>query len=131
MSSPRVTVQGTRDDVLYVVDEARGIYCPQRFTEKFNFEDFTGIDKDDWDTVLEGPDEEFYWDAWTTICDNAVGVFDPTTFSLYGGKPGDGKRYVEYHIHQDGGIWLVPKGVCMCDEPSCENCHPDEEEDAA
>lgn len=132
MPKPIVTVHGERDDVLYVVDEARGVYCPQKFCEKFDFDDFTGIDRDDWDTVLDGPDEEFYWHCWATICRDAVGVFDPSTFSLYGGKVGDGKRFIKYTIYQDGGIFLVPEGVCMCGEKSCENCNPpEEEEDAA
>lgn len=113
---------GTRDDILIVVDGTRGIYAPQSFCEMFNFEDFDGIAKEDWDIVLAGPNaepaegdtENYYWDAWEEISGNANIVLDPATFTFHTDEKG---RLIRYYIWQDGDIWLVPVGLDPEDNP--------------
>lgn len=108
-NNPRVAdARGSRDDILLVVDSHHGQYGPQYFCEKFSFEDFCGtIDKEDWTTVLKGPEEEFYWEAWESIEQSAKLIINPHTmrYSIDGGN-------IEYFIHSsEGDIYLVPEGV--------------------
>ena len=53
-----------------LLSDHHGVYIPQRFAH--DFDRWSNIDQDDWDTVKLGPDEEYYWDAWTNILDNAT-----------------------------------------------------------
>ena len=87
-------------NTLLILDSNRGIYIPQAFALKFG--DFLGswsnVNQDDLDTLLEGPDHEWYWEAWQNICDNAE----------YMGSDG-----AKYSLYQDGDVWLVPEGMSM------------------
>ncbi len=49
-----------------VVDGHHGVYAPQFFVEMYE-DDLTGVDREDVKTVLAGPDEEWYWEAWDNI----------------------------------------------------------------
>jgi len=84
------------EPVLYLND-SRGIYLPQSFAEQTKRECVAGIDDETWTCLLDGPDEEWYWDAWDTVLNSAV-VTDPVT-------------HVSYHVHQDGDCWLIPFGM--------------------
>lgn len=79
--------------ILYLRD-ARGIYIPRDFARETFRHCVAGVTDDDWNTLLAGPDHEWYWDAWSDVCDNAT-VTSPET-----GK--------EYRIHLDGDCWLIP-----------------------
>lgn len=120
-AKPRqVTAMGNKDDILFVVDDHHGVYCPQVFCEKFEFEDFEGIEHEDWCTVLKGPNEEHYWEAWESILNNGTIVLDPSTMMFHGGQAG---RHIQYYIYQEGGISLIPEGVSIDgnDETDDEN----------
>lgn len=104
------TRAGTQDDILVVVNDSHGIYAPQVFCEKFSFHDFEGVDKEDWDIVLEGPEHEHYWDAWDNIMSRARIVLNPATLRY---EEGEGVDLVEYYIEQEGDIFLVPEGVSI------------------
>jgi hypothetical protein len=76
-------------------DGASGQYIPQRFANEVKRDAISGIDLADLDYLAEGPDQEWYWDTWITVCDNAA-VTDT-----------DG---TVYHLYQNGDLWLLPDG---------------------
>ena len=62
-----------------VINGSRGIYCPQSFVRKFKeeLENIGNVLVDEAIPVLElGPDQDFYWDCWEDIIDNAVIPFN-------------------------------------------------------
>jgi hypothetical protein len=79
------------------------VYIPQFFATSFIERDkyVTGVSQKDWEILEEGPNHEHYWEVWTEVLDKAV-VTD------WNG--------VVYSLHQDGDLWLVPKGMEWSDE---------------
>jgi len=76
-----------------LVSDAMGVYIPQIFA-RFDFTNWTGIDQEDIEILLRGPDHpesENYWDAWHMVYINAVHT-DP-----------HGNRWC---LHQDGDLWI-------------------------
>jgi len=55
-----------------IVDCKNGVYAPKYFIEIIikNDPDHYGINFDDYEAVKNGPDDEYYWDAWTNIVDD-------------------------------------------------------------
>lgn len=84
------------DGSLLYLSDARGIYIPQNFAEQTRRECVTGVSESDWQCLLIGPEpsNEWYWEAWQSVLNNAV-VTDPTTGTAY-------------NVYQDGDCWLVP-----------------------
>jgi len=78
---------------LYASDN-RGIYIPQYFAESIQRECLGGVSNEDMQILLDGPEAEYYWDAWDTVLDNAI-LTDK-----------NGKRW---SLYQDGDLWLVPE----------------------
>jgi len=76
--------------VSLLLDSARGIYIPQNFVEAFNAVDWH-VSMDDRGILANGPETEFYWEAWETVLNNA-----------YYEK--DGRRWT---LHQDGDLWAL------------------------
>lgn len=85
-------------EITLILDGSRGIYIPQGFAERFGhwLGEWKNVNQDDIDTLLEGPDHEWYWEAWQNVVDNAE----------YMGADG-----VKYSLYQDGDVWLVPEGT--------------------
>ena len=73
-----------------LLDGARGVYIPQNFVEEFDLTKWEGVDQDDIDTLLKGPDEEWYWDAWDKVLNNATHTDDHGNV---------------WHLYQDGDLW--------------------------
>ena len=86
--------------VLFLLD-ARGIYIPRDFADAIVRDTITGIDHSDLDYLSGGPDQEYYWDTWADVCDNAIVT-----------SPDDG---TVYRVYQDGDCWLVEDGAIMND----------------
>lgn len=78
------------------LDSARGIYIPQNFAESISLDDWTGIDKSDFEILLSGPDHEDYWDAWTQVLDNAESKCGAT-------------------LYQNGDLFLVYRDKALSD----------------
>lgn len=78
------------DSAVLLVSDGFGIYIPQIFCERHNFEMVIGIDWEDWQTCLDGPDNPHYWESWETILDNAT-VLDETGTNWY--------------LYQDQDLW--------------------------
>ena len=79
-----------------ILDSSRGIYIPQDFVNVYLHygHDLRGISQRDIDMCAAGPDEEWYWEAWDAVEQNAVLT-----------EPGTGQRF---NVYQDGDVWLVP-----------------------
>ena len=97
--------------VACLLDDSRGIYIPQIFAETFVFEEIAqhgaaywqGVEAEDLETLKKGPDEEFYWEAWDSVAQDAFYVVES------GGTTIDGVAFPEgtrFHLEQDGDLWL-------------------------
>lgn len=72
-----------------LITDASGIYLPQRFMEEHASEwNLDNVSKDSIES-LKDVDDEWYWDAWIDVEQNATHK--------------DG-----YTLHQDGDLWAVP-----------------------
>lgn len=82
------------DDVEILISDRAGVYLPQEFAETYqsSIVNFREIDKGDWQTLLNGPDDEWYWDAWNNIESTAI-------LKIYGKK---------YTLYQNGDLFAVP-----------------------
>ena len=80
------------------LDDHRGQYIPRDFATSFANRDraVEGVEPENWAILEDGPDHEFYWDAWQEVCDHAVVTDD---------------NGVKYTVHQDGACWLIPVGM--------------------
>lgn len=87
----------SKSEMLLWLDDHRGQYIPRDFAKCFidRDRDVSGVNADDWTVLETGPDHEFYWDVWCEVCDNAIVTMEG----------------VAYRLHQDGALWLVPKGM--------------------
>lgn len=74
-----------------LLNDNRGVYIPQHFVEEFDLDKFEGIDPEDVETLKKGPEEEWYWEAWENVLNNATYTESGKTWTL----------------HQDGDLWLV------------------------
>lgn len=83
------------EEILYA-DSARGIYIPQHFAESVDRSKLSGVSKGDLNTLLGEPDQDYYWDTWASVCDDAI-----LTDS-------NGQQWT---LYQDGDLWLVPLGA--------------------
>lgn len=72
-----------------LVDGHHGQYVPQVFAEQFSNRTWGIEDFDpDYQTVLKGPDAEFYWECWDAVMDKAFYIH-PVTSEKYVLFPGD------------------------------------------
>lgn len=80
-------------DAILFSDSARGQYIPQHFAECIDRSKLHGASDEDMATLEAGPDEDWYWEAWVNVLDNATVIDGGTTYDLW----------------QDGDLWLVPR----------------------
>lgn len=80
-----------QSNIELLLSDARGIYIPRDFVSE-NDPAQWGIDADDedWETC-HNPDDEWYWEAWASICDKAQYTKDGKVWAL----------------HQDGDLFAV------------------------
>lgn len=74
-----------------MIDARHGIYVPQLFAKEIFFDKW-GFKDDDEDIkiISEGPENEFYWEAWQSVLDRAELV------NAFGKK---------FRLYQDGDLW--------------------------
>jgi hypothetical protein len=84
-----------KPDIIHYASDRHGVYIPKYFAESIRRDRVRGVDAEQFDILLAGPDHEHYWDVWTEVLDNATVVGDECTYSMY----------------QDGDLWLVPEGM--------------------
>jgi hypothetical protein len=103
----------------HLINSAHGVYIPQVFAETIDWNALDNWNEDQKSILLDGPDNESYWDAWQEILDNCETV--------------DGGR-----LHQDGDVWVVyvDKAISdlnayLNDQLEYETSHPDAGENYA
>lgn len=82
-------------DRVLLLSDARGIYIPRDFADGFNHEHW-GLTSDEAKKNLEflkDPDDEWYWEAWDNVMNEA--------------KATDPKTGLVYTLEQDGDLWAV------------------------
>jgi hypothetical protein len=82
-------------------DGARGIYIPQYFATTIQRDAVSGVTTEDLDLLAGNPDQEWYWETWANVLDNAI-VTDRITDTVY-------------RLHQDGDLWLIPDDMVWDD----------------
>lgn len=79
-------------DIYCLLDGARGIYLPQAFANGdtgLNPIRDCGCDNEDVNAVSDGPDEEWYWEAWDKILCDASWTTPDGVWRLQLGESGD------------------------------------------
>ena len=101
-----------KPETMLYADSNHGQYIPQYFAQTIKRETLTGITPKALTVLENGPDEEWYWDEWEYVLDNAT-VTD--------------EHGIKYSLWQDGDLWLIPEGMEWSDENECFQW-PEEEE---
>lgn len=81
----------SKDGLCHLLSDARGIYIPQNFIETFNYKDWS-VAEGDAAILLEGPDQEDYWDTWHDVEQSAE------LTDKHGNK---------WLLHSDGDLWAI------------------------
>lgn len=84
--------QKLNDAVILLVNSACGIYVPKIFAAEINQQFLNGVSQDDLNELAD-PENEYYWDTWERVLNNAK-VVDNSTGQTY-------------HLFQDGDLWLL------------------------
>jgi len=85
-----------------LISDRNGVYIPQIFAG-FDFTNWSGIDPEDIEVLLRGPnheDSQNYWDVWTDVTDTAVHT--DTNGNVW-------------RLWQDGDLWIYCEAL-MTDE---------------
>ena len=82
-----------------LVNDAAGIYVIQEFCKRYAAY-ITNMDKvkEDFDICLDGPDNEFYCEAWADLIDNVEFTNDR------------GEKYTIGNLGEGGDLWAIPEG---------------------
>jgi hypothetical protein len=93
------------ESLLWLSDN-RGVYIPRDFANSFadRAKHVRGVSEENWAILESGPDHEWYWEAWTEVCDNAI-VTD--------------ENGAEYTVYQDGDCWLIPRDWEWSEDNNC------------
>lgn len=87
--------------MMLLLDSARGVYIPRYFNDCFSMKSWNIEDNDsDLAILREGPENEWYWEAWDSILTRAVYI------------DGNGHRW---YLYQDGDLWAYCREL-MTDE---------------
>ena len=71
------------ETVLILCDSAHGQYIPQIMIERLLDAGWKGISEEDAQTLRNGPGEEWYWEAWENVLNNATLELDGITWTLW------------------------------------------------
>lgn len=89
------------ENAILFADSNRGQYIPRYFAEVVRRELVTGVEEEDYNILLDGPDHELYDDVWCGVLDSAV-IKHPTLGDCY--------------LYQDGDLWIIPKDQPLKEE---------------
>ena len=76
--------------VQLLLSDARGVYLPRDFIDNFNLCQWHI--KEDYQDILSNPNNEFYWDYWDEVINNAYFIDEV------------GNKWV---LLQDGDLWAI------------------------
>jgi hypothetical protein len=82
-----------------IIDSNAGIYVPKIFAENFAVL-WDGYDSEDIEILMNGPDNEYYWEAWDNVLRDSY-VIDT-----------EGRKWV---LYQDSDLWACTE-ECLTDE---------------
>ena len=83
-----------------LLSDARGVYIPRDFIDNFDLEKWHV--KEYCLDVLSNPDNEWYWDTWEQVLNNAYFIDSGNKWLLY----------------QDGDLWAICYELMTEDEKS-------------
>jgi hypothetical protein len=75
----------------FLINDAHGIYVPQIFATEYLEKWNHSLNDEDIAILKNGPDEEFYWEVWETLMNDAEIVVNDEIFRLW----------------QDGDLWAL------------------------
>ena len=79
-------------NAIFAISDTTGIYIPQVYANS-EFRKMTlNVTSEAWDILEQGPDNDYYWETWDDVINEAKVFID-----------GD-----EYTLWQDGDLWLMP-----------------------
>ena len=84
------------ENAILLADSHHGIYIPKLIAEEIISGNIKVKNREEILSALAelgNPENEFYWEAWEELCDNAVLL----------GKTGE-----EFYIYQDDDVWAIP-----------------------
>ena len=64
-----------------LVDGLHGIHVPKQFVLNHNMTDW-GVDHEDMMIILDGPSNEYYWETWDKILNDAKIIIDDEEWTL-------------------------------------------------
>ncbi len=73
-----------------ILSDRNGIYIPKIFSEECR--NWSGISIEDLDLLEKGPEEEYYWETWDTVLNDAFHV----------DKEGN-----HWRLYQDGDLFAI------------------------
>lgn len=93
-------------DARLILSDVRGIYIPRDFCEGITEDECASLNIDwmDVQCCQRGPDEEWYWEAWSAIEQNLLYTDD------------NGRQW---RIIQNGDLWEVPADCEIPEEFFC------------
>ncbi len=82
-------------DPILIISDAHGIYIPLVWAQRYGSAavEKANVKQEDVDILLQGPDHEWYWEAW----DSVLNDFDHT--DEYGNQ---------WFLYQEGDVWEYP-----------------------
>jgi hypothetical protein len=93
----KATNKTIENNAVLIADSHHGVYIPQLVVKgELNNPnwDFSECSKGDIETVISGPDNEFYWDAWNNI-EQTVKITD--------------NEGTVYFLCQNEDLWAIPE----------------------
>lgn len=86
------------EHAVLLLDSHHGVYTPQIIAEQYSHEphwDWSEVSKEDIQSLLNGVEDENYWEAWCHVLDNV-------TFEV------DNMRYM---LASNEDLWAVPSEI--------------------
>ena len=80
------------ENMFCLIDGNRGIYIPQQFAKNWGDAVLFGASKKEIQILIEGPENQDYWDCWAYVVDNIRFTFDG----------------IECTLFEDNDLWAVP-----------------------
>ena len=76
--------------IVLMMSDSYGVYIPHHFLDcRIGWH---GIAPEDAEIIAQGPDHEWYWEAWDSVLNNAFWI------------DAEGHRFT---LHQDGDLWAI------------------------
>lgn len=92
MKAQKMTIE---NNAILIANSHHGQYIPQLIAQGEIINplwDWSKVSEDDKKALLDGPDNEWYWDAWSNALDNITVNFEG----------------VQYFLCHNDDLWLIP-----------------------